>query len=71
MKRIKLTFASREVEFIDRERALKQISEWAEKGTWDVHVIYGPEGCGKTALLKQIKMLLEEDFNYYVIYVSP
>jgi len=71
MKRIKLAFAGREVEFIDRERALKQISEWAEKGTWDVHVIYGPEGCGKTALLKQIKMLLEEEFNYYVIYVSP
>jgi len=71
MKRIKLAFAGREIEFIDRERALKQISEWAEKGTWDVHVVYGPEGCGKTALLKQIKILLEEEFNYYVIYVSP
>jgi len=71
VKRVKLVFAGREVEFVDRERALKQISDWAEKGTWDVHVIYGPEGCGKTALLKQIKTLLEEEFNYYVIYASP
>jgi len=71
MKRVRLRFAGREVEFVDRERALKQVSEWAEKGTWDVHVIYGPEGCGKTALLKQVKALLEEEFNYYVIYASP
>jgi len=57
---VKLVFAGREVKFVDRKRALKQVSDWAEKGTWDVHVIYSLEECGKTALLKQVKAILEE-----------
>jgi len=71
VKRVRLTFAGFEVEFVDRERALRQISEWAERGTLDVHIVYGPEGCGKTALLKQAKAVLEEEFGYHVIYASP
>jgi len=70
MKRTKIVFANREIEFIDREKALKQIEEYTEKGTHVVHVIYGPEGCGKTALFKQAKTILEE-FGYHVVYVSP
>jgi len=71
VKRIKLAFADRELEFTDRDRALAQISEWAERGTYPVYVIYGPEGCGKTALLKQAKAVLEDEFGYHVIYTNP
>jgi len=70
VKRIKVLFAGREVEFTDRDVALEQISVLAERGTYTVHVVYGPEGCGKTALLKQAKALLE-DFGYHVIYTNP
>jgi len=49
VKRIKVSFAGLEVEFIDRERALEQVREFGERGTFPVYVIYGPEGCGKTA----------------------
>ena len=71
LKRVRLSFAGLEVEFVDRERALKQIEGLAEKGAYPVHVVYGPEGCGKTALLKQAKAMLEEEFGYYVVYVNP
>ncbi len=70
VRRIKVGFAGREIEFKDRDRALKQIERLAEEGTYPVYVIYGPEGCGKTALLRQIKEILEE-YNYYVVYVNP
>jgi len=71
VKRIKLTFADREVEFADRDVALEQIAKLAERGTYSVHVVYGPEGCGKTALLKQAKTILEEEFGYHVVYTNP
>jgi len=50
MKRVKLRFAGLEVEFADRDRALQQVLEWAEKGTWHPLVVFGPEGCGKNRL---------------------
>ena len=71
MKRIKVSFAGLEVEFVDRERALEQVREFGERGTFPVYVIYGPEGSGKTALLKQAKAVLEEEFGYHVIYTNP
>ena len=71
MKRIKLAFAGRETEFTDRDVALEQIAKLAERGTYTVHVVYGPEGCGKTALLKQAKAVLEEEFSYHVLYANP
>ncbi|ABO07900.1 ATP-binding protein [Pyrobaculum calidifontis] len=71
MKRIKLIFAGRDVEFTDRDVALEQIAKLAERGTYTVHVVYGPEGCGKTALLKQAKAVLEEEFGYHVLYANP
>jgi ABC-type taurine transport system ATPase subunit len=46
------------VEFVDRERALGQVEEFAEEGTrWPV-VVFGPEGCGKTAFLRQAAAML-------------
>lgn len=71
MKRIKLRFARGvDIEFVDRDQALKRIEYWAEHGTSVVQVVYGPEGCGKTAWLKQsVELLRGLDFD--VIYVNP
>ncbi|MEL9989908.1 MAG: ATP-binding protein [Thermoproteus sp.] len=70
MRRVKLQFAGREVEFVDRETAIRQFEELAEKGTWWPLVVYGPEGCGKSALLKQAVEVLKEH-GYSVTYISP
>jgi len=52
VERIRLEFAlGVETEFVDRDRALAQVVKWAERGTWAPFVIFGPEGCGKTAFL--------------------
>jgi hypothetical protein len=71
MKRIKLRFIEDiEVVFIDREQALKRVGEWAERGMVNVQVVYGPEGCGKTAWLMQSAELLKEH-GFDVIYINP
>jgi len=70
MRRVKLKFANREVEFVDRDVALRQLEEIAERGTVSPIVVYGPEGCGKTALLRQAKEVLE-DCGYSVVYANP
>ncbi len=70
VKRVRIPFAGREVEFVDREAALRQLGELAEGGTWWPLVIYGPEGCGKTALLRQARAVFE-DYGYHVVYVDP
>jgi len=58
------------VEFADRERALGQVEEFAEEGTrWPV-VVFGPEGCGKTAFLRQAAAVLR-DLGYDVFYLHP
>jgi len=59
-----------EVEFVDRDVALRQFAEIAEKGTRFPLVVYGPEGCGKTALLRQAVEVLRE-WGYSVVYVNP
>ena len=69
--RVKLRFADLVVEFCDRDYALRQIEKISERGTYPVYIVYGPEGCGKTALLKQTKQILEEEFDYNVVYVNP
>ena len=71
MRRVRLRFAKDlEIEFRDRDRALQQIEQLAERGTLFPVVIYGPEGCGKTAFFKQVRAVLEER-GYHVIYASP
>jgi hypothetical protein len=71
VKRIKLEIAPGvKTEFVDRDRALAQLVEWAEKSTrWPV-VIFGPEGCGKTAFLRQAASGLRE-LGYDVFYLHP
>jgi len=59
-----------ETEFMDRDRALAQVAEWAERGTRFPVVIFGPEGCGKTAFLRQASVMLR-DLGYDVFYLHP
>ena len=70
VKRIKLSFADLEVEFVDRDRGIEQVLEWSERGTWFPIVVFGPEGCGKTAWLLQVVEILKE-MGYNVIYFNP
>jgi len=70
VKRARTLFADREVEFADRDQAIKQVEELAEKGTRFPLVIYGPEGCGKTAFFKQASEVLREQ-GYAVVHVNP
>jgi len=71
MKRIRLPFApGLAIEFTDRERALDQVRELAEKGTGYPIVVFGPEGCGKTAWLLQSVEILKEE-GYSVVYFNP
>jgi Archaeal ATPase. len=59
-----------ETEFVDRDRALAQVVEWAQRGTRFPVVIFGPEGCGKTAFLRQAAFGLRE-LGYDVFYLHP
>jgi GTPase SAR1 family protein len=70
VRRIKLSFAGLEVEFVDRDRAIQQVLEWSERGTWFPVVVFGPEGCGKTAWLRQATEVLRER-GYEVFYIHP
>jgi hypothetical protein len=71
INKIKLSFApGLEIEFVDRERALKQVEELAEKGTRFPIVVFGPEGCGKTAWLKQATFILRE-LGFEAMYIDP
>jgi len=58
--KIKFSFVpGLEIEFVNREGALKQVEELAEKGTRFPIVVFGPEGCGKTAWLKKSYLYLK------------
>jgi energy-coupling factor transporter ATP-binding protein EcfA2 len=70
VKRIRLRFDDLQIEFTDRDRALSQVSEWADRGTGNPVVIFGPEGCGKTAFLLQVAAMLKE-MDYDVFYLHP
>jgi len=71
MKRVKLPLLpGLEVEFTDRDRAIRQVEELAARGTALPMVIYGPEGCGKSALLRQAAAVLRE-LGYEVFYLNP
>jgi hypothetical protein len=71
VRRVRLAFLpGLYVEFTDRERALKQVEEFARRGTRFPVVIFGPEGCGKTAFLQQASAVLEE-LGYEVFYLHP
>jgi ABC-type phosphate/phosphonate transport system ATPase subunit len=41
---------------VDRDRALAQVVEQAEESTRIPVVVFGPEGCGKTAFLRHAEV---------------
>ena len=70
-RRVRLRFARGvTIEFVDRDAALAGIRGLAERGTRLPLVVYGPEGCGKSALLRQAATLFEEH-GYNCILVDP
>jgi hypothetical protein len=71
VKRVKLSFVpDLEVEFVDRNSGVQQILEWGEKSTWHPVVVFGPEGCVKSAWLKQATEILKE-MNFDDVYINP
>jgi len=70
LKRAVLHFADFKIELVDRDRSIQQVVEWAREGTWCPIVVFGPEGCGKTAWLKQTTEVLKEQ-GFDVIYIDP
>ena len=70
-RRVRLGFAPGvEVVFVDREKGLMWLEEVAERGTRLPVVVYGPEGCGKTAFFRQAFEVLRS-MGYSVALVSP
>jgi len=59
MRRVRLSFLpGLEIEFTDRDVALRQVEDWARESTrWPI-VVFGPEGCGKTAFLWILSLLI-------------
>ncbi|ADN49880.1 ATP-binding protein [Vulcanisaeta distributa] len=70
MRRIELRLANVRINFVDRDSAIKWIEQWIDRGMALPHVVYGPEGCGKTAWLMQSAEVLR-DHGFEVIYVNP
>ena len=71
MARVKLSFApGLELEFVDRDKGIRQVYEFAEKSTRLPIAVFGPEGCGKTSWLLQAVEILKE-MGYSVIYFNP
>ena len=70
MKRVQLPFLPQiQVPFSDRARALAQVEELARRGVRAPLVVFGPEGCGKSAWLRQSAEILRER-GYDVVYVD-
>lgn len=69
MRRVAVKFANLDVECVDREVGLGQVATWAERGALFPVVIFGPEGCGKSAFLRQAAEVLR-GFGYDVVYVD-
>jgi energy-coupling factor transporter ATP-binding protein EcfA2 len=71
VKRVKLRFTEDlEIEFTDREQGIKQALELARKGTRFPLVVFGPEGCGKSAWLRQVAEIFKEE-GFDTIYLNP
>jgi len=71
MRRVRLSFVpGLDIEFVDRDRAIQQVLEWGERGTRFPVVVFGPEGCGKSAWLRQAAEVLSEG-GYEVFYIHP
>ncbi len=60
----------REPRFVDREPELAKMMRWVEEGRYIPIYLYGPEGCGKTRLLKEFCRMLLRMEGCIVIYID-
>ena len=56
--------------FVDRAEELRSLEELASTGFYPILYLYGPEGCGKTRLLHELRRRLGEKPGYLVVYVD-
>ncbi len=61
-----MSYSPYEPPFVDREKELQALKELAERGTPIPIYVYGPEGCGKTRLLREFT----RKFRGVAIYVN-
>ncbi len=58
------------IRFVNRSEELSILMRYAEVGHYPIYLIYGPEGCGKTRLLKEFISNLRGKNEYLVTYLD-
>lgn len=58
------------LKFVDRVTELRRLEELSREGFYPVLYVYGPEGCGKTRLLKEFIRRVEGREDFITIYVD-
>ncbi len=58
------------LKFIDRVEELSKLMSFCSKGFYPILYIYGPEGCGKTRLLKELYLRIKGRSDFLAVYVD-
>jgi len=61
-----ITVLGKKIKFVNRKQEINTLEKLAEKGSTTVEYIYGPEGCGKTTLLKHFIATHEKYTGIYI-----
>ncbi len=68
--RVYIEELNRYVNFVDRDREIEILLDVIKRGTVFPFAIYGPEGCGKTALLRYIARTIAVWSDTVVVYID-
>lgn len=63
-------YVSSEPRFVNRLQELDTLLRYSQNGYYPVLFLYGPEGCGKTRLLKELYAKLRTREDFLAIYVD-